>query len=62
MRQGALSKHVVRWRLSQRCALAGDQVGQGYAVGCDAGKLCKLVDTVLKGVYKRQLCTADRNT
>ena len=33
----------------ERCALAGDQVGQGHAVGCEAGKLCKLVDTVLKG-------------
>ena len=33
---------------AKRCALAGDQVGQGHAVGCEAGKLCKLVDTVLK--------------
>ena len=37
-------------RQTERCALAGDQVGQGNAVGCEAGKLCKLVDTVLKGV------------
>ena len=34
---------------SQRCALAGDQVGQGHAVVCEAGKPCKLADTVLKG-------------
>ena len=34
----------------ERCALAGDQVGQGRAVGCEAGELCKLVDTALKGV------------
>ena len=42
----------------QRCALAGDQVGQGHAVGCEAGKLCKLLDTVLKGVQ----ALAGRNT
>ena len=34
--------------LIERCALAGDQVGQGHAVGCEAGKLCELVGTVLK--------------
>ena len=30
----------------------------GHAVGCEAGKLCKLVDTVLKGVQ----APAGRNT
>ena len=42
----------------ERCALAGDQVGQGHAVGCEVGKLCKLVDTVKRGVQ----APAGRNT
>ena len=42
----------------ERCALAGGQVGQGHAVGCEAGKLCKIVYTALKGVQ----APAGRNT
>ena len=68
-RQSRCARSVVRLRTCralakrrslrlQRCALAGDQVGQGHAVGCEAGKLCKLVDTVLKGVQ----APAGRNT
>ena len=53
-------------RDDQRCALAlaGDQVGQGSAVGCEAGKLCKRADTVLKAKRgARASCfTAGRNT
>ena len=47
--------------LCERCALAGDQAGQGHAVGCEAGKLCELVDTVLKGGFKRQLAETQKH-
>ena len=62
MRRPAPTRYPLwtRWRprTAQRCALAGDQVGQGHAVDCEAGKLCTLVDTVLKGVQ----APAGRNT
>ena len=47
-----------RQPVCQRCALAGDQVGQGHAVSFGAGKLCVLLGTVLKGVQ----APAGRNT
>ena len=49
---------ITRRAYRERCALAGDQVGQGHVVGCEAGKLCKLVDAVLKG----EQAPAGRNT
>jgi len=51
-------ERAVEGGVAQRSALAGDQVGQGHAVGCEGGKLYKLVGTVLKGVQ----APAGRNT
>ena len=58
-RTGPYHAPVGRRSSGERCALAGDQVGQGHAVGCEAGKLCELVDTVLK---KGVQAPAGRNT
>ena len=59
--RGAATAAAANAVVVERCALAGDQVGQEHAVGYEAGERCKLVDTVLKRGCKRQLAEAQKH-